>query len=210
MKAIIICRCSTDETRQSVELQIKPCKEYAEKQGWDYDVVDYYGSASKGIPDKLQQVLDLITQRTYDVLIVYSMDRFSRLKPSITERLLNHITDCKCRFISILENLDSENAMVWYTMKGMWLYFANLYSVNLSIKVKAGMKKALEEGKPIGRPKGSKDKRQRSKKGYFSRKYNFKISQDKSNNEKTKKGYQNNTKINEGNDNPYLLNQESK
>jgi len=178
MRAVIVCRCSTDEKRQDVELQIKPCKEYADKQGWTYDVVDYYGSASKGVPDKLQQVLNLITQRVYDIIIVYSMDRFSRLKPSITEKMLNHITDCKCRFISILENLDSDNAMTWYTMKGMWIYFANLYSVNLSIKVKAGMKKAKEEGKPIGRPKGSKDKKVRAKKGYYNRKYDFKLNGD--------------------------------
>lgn len=175
MKAIIICRCSTDEKRQDTELQIKPCVEYAIKQGWDYDVVDYYGSASKRVPDKLQEVLDLIAQRKYDTLIVYSMDRFSRLHPRITEKMLNHITDCKCRFISILENLDSDNTMVWFVMKGIWLYFANLYSVNLSIKVKEGMAKAKNEGKPIGRPKGSIDKRQRSKKGYYNRKYNFKV-----------------------------------
>lgn len=178
MKAIIVCRCSTDETRQDVELQIKPCTEYAQKQGWTYDVVDYYGSASKGIPDKLQQVLDLIAQRAYDVLIVYSMDRFSRLKPSITEKMLNHITDCKCRFISLQENLDSDNPMIWYCFKGLWIYFANQYSLNLSDKVKRGMSKAKEEGKPIGRPKGSMDKKQRSKKGYYNRKYKFKLNEE--------------------------------
>lgn len=178
MKAIILCRCSTDETRQDTELQIKPCKEYAEKQGWNYEVVDYYGSASKQIPDKLQQVLDLIAQRKYDVLIVYSMDRFSRLHPRITEKMLNHVTDCKCRFISILENLDSDNAMMWYAMKGLWIYFANLYSVNLSIKVKEGMKKAKLEGKPIGRPKGAVDKKERTKKGYYNRKYKFKLNEN--------------------------------
>jgi len=173
MKSLIITRCSTDETRQDVELQIKPCVEYAVKQGWEYEVLDYYGSASKSIPEKLQQALDLVAQRKYDIVLVYSMDRFSRLHPSITEKMLNHITDCKVRFISILENLDSSNPLIWFTMKGMWIYFANLYSVNLSIKVKAGMEKAKQEGKPIGRPKGSKDKRQRSKKGYYNRKYKF-------------------------------------
>jgi DNA invertase Pin-like site-specific DNA recombinase len=174
MKAVILCRCSTDETRQDTELQIKPCVEYCTRQGWDYEVVDYYGSASKKVPDKLQQVLDMIAQRKYDALVVYSMDRFSRLHPRITEKMLNHITDCKCRFISILENLDSENTLMWYAMKGLWIYFANLYSVNLSIKVKEGMKKAKEEGKQIGRKKGSKDKKIRSKKGYYNRKYKFK------------------------------------
>ncbi len=176
-KALLLCRCSTDETKQDVELQIKPCIDYAQKQGWDYEVVDYYGSASKKIPDRLQQVLDMIAQRRYDVLIVYSMDRFSRLHPRITEKMLNHITDCKCRFISILESLDSDNAMMWYAMKGLWIYFANLYSVNLSIKVKEGMAKAKLEGKPIGRPIGSKDRKQRANKGYINRKYKFKLNE---------------------------------
>jgi len=175
MRAVIVSRCSTDEKRQDVELQLKPLREYCERQGWNYDEVAYYGSASKGIPDKLQQVLDLITQRVYQVIIVHSMDRFSRLKPGITERMLNHIVDCDCRFISLQENLDSDNKMVWFSMKGMWLYFANMYSVNLSNKVKMGMAKAKAKGKPIGRPKGSKDKKVRSKKGYYNRKYKFKL-----------------------------------
>ncbi len=175
MKAIIITRCSTDESKQDVENQIKPCKEYAERNNWEYDIVKYYGSASKKIPDELQRVLDLIAQRKYNIVLVYSMDRFSRLHPRITEKLLNHITECEARFVSILENLDSDNTMMWYAMKGLWIYFANLYSVNLSIKVKEGMKRAKEKGKPIGRPKGSKDKKQRTKKGYYNRKYNFKL-----------------------------------
>jgi len=175
MKALILCRCSTDETRQDTKLQVEPCITYCEKQGWSYDVVEYYGSASKGIPSELQRVLDLIAQKKYDVLVVYSMDRFSRLKPSITEKMLNHITDCKCRFISLQENLDSDNPMIWYCFKGLWLYFANQYSLNLSEKVKAGMQKAKAEGREIGRKKGSKDRKQRSKKGYYNRKYKFKM-----------------------------------
>ncbi len=177
MKALILNRCSTDETRQQVALQTKPCKELCEKEGWEYDVVAYYSSASKRIPDELQEVLDKVAQKKYDIFIVYSIDRFSRLHPRITEKLLNHITGSGCRFISILENLDSNNEMTWYTMKGLWLYFANLYSVNLSIKVKAGMAKAKAEGKQMGRPKGSKDKRIRSKKGYYNRKYKFKLNE---------------------------------
>ena len=180
MKAIILCRCSTDETMQDVELQIKPCKEYATKLGYEYDVVSYYGSASKGIPEELQRVLDLIAQKKYDAIIVYSMDRFSRLKPSITEKMLNHISDCKCRFLSIQENLDSDNPMVWYCFKGLWIYFANQFSLNLSDKVKKGMAKAKAEGRNVGRIKGAKDKRIRNKKGYYKRVYGFKLnSEDK-------------------------------
>ena len=173
-RAIIISRCSTDETRQDVQLQTEPCVEYCNKQNWDYDVLEYYGSASKGIPAELQRVLDLIAQRVYGVVLVYSMDRFSRQTPSLTEKMLNHITECKCRFISLQENLDSDNPMIWYCFKGLWLYFANQYSLNLSKKVKLGMEKAKREGKNIGRKKGSKDKKKRSNKGYINRKYKFK------------------------------------
>jgi len=76
MKAIIVNRCSTDETKQDVELQTKPCVEYCQKQNWDYNVVAYYGSASKKIPDELEKVLDAITRREYQAIIVFSMDRF--------------------------------------------------------------------------------------------------------------------------------------
>lgn len=175
MKALIIARCSTDEKRQDVKLQIKPSIEYAKKEGWDYDVLYYYATASKKIPDQLTHALNLIAKKLYDVVLVYSMDRFSRLTPATTEKLLNHITDCKVRFISILEGLDSDNPLIWYTMKGLWIYFANLYSVNLSIKVKEGMRKAKEKGKPIGRPKGAKDKKKRSKKGYHGNKGKFNL-----------------------------------
>ncbi len=175
MKAIIWCRCSTEEARQDIELQIKPCEEYCKQQGWEYDTASEYVSGFKGIPEKLQQVLNEIAKGTYQVMVVYSLDRFSRQKPNITEKMLNHITDCKCRFISIQERLDSDNPMIWYCFKGLWIYFANQYSMNLSQKIRAGMQKAKEQGRPIGRKIGSKDRKQRSKKGYYKRVYPLKF-----------------------------------
>jgi DNA invertase Pin-like site-specific DNA recombinase len=190
VRAIIWCCCSTDESRQDVELQIKPCEDYCKQQGWTYDVVSDYASRYKSIPEKLQRVLDLITAGTYQAIVVYSMDRFSRQKPAITEKMLNHIVECKCRFITILERLDSDNPMIWHCFKGIWIYFANQYSVNLSKKITDGMKKADETIKEkgfyisrktgkkvtcIGRPPGSKDKKQRTKKGYYKRVYPLKL-----------------------------------
>jgi len=169
MRAIIYARCSTDESKQDVEVQLKQLREYCERERWEHDEVWEYASGSKGKQEKLQQVMDLIVQRVYQVIIVHSLDRFSRLHPSITEKMLNDILSCNCRFISIQENLDSNNTMLWYTFKGLWIYFANQYSLNLSKKVKLGMERAKEKGIHIGRPKGSLDKKKRSKKGYFTR-----------------------------------------
>jgi len=174
VRCIVYARCSTDESKQDVEVQLKQLRKYCEDNDWNYDEVFEYGSGSKSIPPKLQKVMDLITQRVYQVIIVHSMDRFSRLKPNLTEQMLNHIKDCKCRFISLQEALDSDNEMMWFTMKGLWIYFANLYSKKLSEKVKLGMQRAKEKGVHCGRPKGSKDKKVRNKKGYYKRTYKFK------------------------------------
>jgi len=174
MRAIIYARCSTDESRQDVEVQLKQLRDYCTNQGWEFDEAFEYGSGSKGIPPKLKQILDLITKRMYDVIVVHSLDRFSRLKPKQTEQMLNHITDCKCRFIALNHNLDSDNEMTWFAFKGLFAYFSNIYSKNLSEKVKLGMQRAKEKGKILGRPKGSKDKKPRAKKGYYKRLYKFK------------------------------------
>jgi DNA invertase Pin-like site-specific DNA recombinase len=175
MRAIIYARCSTDESRQDVEVQLKQLRDYCSRNGWEHDEVFEYGSGSKGTPPKLQQVLDLVAQRVYDVMIVHSLDRFSRQEPSTTEKMLNFITDCKCRFISIAENLDSDNQMIWYCFKGVWMYFSNQYSKKLSEKVKLGMANARAKGIHVGRPKGSTDKKQRSKKGYYTRRRKFNL-----------------------------------
>ena len=191
MRAIIYARCSTDESKQDVELQLKELRSYCDNQGWDYEEqFDYASGSKKDLPPNLRKVLDLISKRLYQVIIVYSMDRFSRQKPQHTEKMLNHIVDCGCRFISIQEHLDSDNEQMWFSMKGIWLYLANQYSVNLSKKVKLGMAKKQEEINKkgftiskktkkkitsLGRPKGSKDKKVRNKKGYYKRTYNFKL-----------------------------------
>lgn len=174
MRAIIYARCSTDESKQDVEVQLQQLRKYCKEQGWNYDEVAEYSSGYKGVPPKLQHLLDLVSQRIYQVFVVHSLDRFSRLSPRVTEQMLNHITDCKCRFIAIQQNLDSDNEMIWYSFKGLWAYFSNMYSKKLSEKIKLGMARAKEKGKIMGRPAGSTDKKQRSKKGYFNRKYKFK------------------------------------
>lgn len=175
MRAIIYARCSTDESKQDTEVQLKELRAYCEREGWTYDEISEYGSGSKGVPPKLQRLLTLVSQRTYQVFLVHSLDRFSRLTPRTTEQMLNHITDSKCRFIALQQNLDSSNEMTWYAFKGLFSYFANLYSKNLSEKVKLGMARAKEKGKTLGRPVGSTDKKPRSKKGYYKREYKFKL-----------------------------------
>ena len=82
---------------------------------------------------------------------------------------MDFIVGNKCRFISLQDNIDSDDEVKWLLIKPMFQYMAYIYSKNLSEKVRLGMKRAREKGKQIGRPSGSKDKKARSKKGYYKR-----------------------------------------
>jgi len=158
MKAVIYARCSTDEKRQDVEVQLKELRRYCEAYNWKYDEVFEYESGFNGTPPKLNEVLESIRLKHYNVLLVYTLDRFSRSHPKTINSLLDQIVyQYRCRFISMMEGIDSDNEMVWHVVRPLFTYFANMYSRTLSEKVKRGIssqkaKGQYEGGRPSKQP----------------------------------------------------------
>ncbi len=159
VKVILYSRCSTDERRQDAEIQAKELRQYVQAHGWDFDEASEYGSGFKDDQPKLREIVEKIRRRHYQILIVHSMDRFSRAHPRKTNELLDSIVfDYKCRFISIREGIDSDNELSWNTLKPLLAYFANLFSKNLSEKIKLGIRNKKEKGLfRGGRPKKEVD-----------------------------------------------------
>ena len=146
-KAVIYARCSTDESRQDAEVQLAELRRYAQAFGWDFDEISEYDSGFKGEQPKLQAVLKRIRHKDYDTLLVYSLDRFSRQPPSKVNRLLDELVERDgCRFISRLEGIDSDNELTWNVVRPLFAYFANVFSRNLSEKIKLGIKTQREQG----------------------------------------------------------------
>lgn len=183
MKAVIYSRCSTNEERQDVENQLKQLREYCQRQGWEYIEISEYASTSKQIPLGLRKLLNELKDKHYDIFLVWNLSRFSRLHPSTTSKMMDYVAK-HCRFISLQDNIDSTDDIKWLIIKPIFQYMAWIYSQNLSENVKLGMKRKKEEIqekgftiskktgkkiKSIGRPRGSKDKKQRTKKGYYKR-----------------------------------------
>lgn len=147
MRAVLYCRCSTSEARQDVEAQLKELRRYSTAYGWEYDEVSEYASGYRGEQDKLNSLIEKIRLKHYDILLVYSMDRFSREHPRKTDELLNRIVyDYKCRFISLMDGIDSNDEIKWHIARHMFTYFANIFSRNLSTKIKNGIKNKKEKG----------------------------------------------------------------
>jgi DNA invertase Pin-like site-specific DNA recombinase len=157
--AMIYSRCSTDEKRQDTEVQLKELRRYAEAYGWVYDEVSEYSSGFKGEQPKLQEIIERIRLKQYSILLVHSLDRFSREHPKKTNALLDCIVyDYGCRFISLKESIDSQNEMVWHVIRPLFSYFANVYSKQLSEKIRAGIQNKKDKGcYRGGRPKKTYD-----------------------------------------------------
>jgi len=146
-RAVIYSRCSTDEVRQATENQLRELRRYCEAFGWPHDEVSEYDSGFKGTQSKLQAVVERVRRKDYDVLLVYSLDRFSRQHPSKVNTLLDQLVyQYGCRFISLQEGLDSQNEMAWHVVRPLFAYFANVFSRNLSDKIRQGIKTKREQG----------------------------------------------------------------
>ncbi len=157
MRAVVYARCSTDEKRQDVEVQLAELRRYCQAFGWAFDEVAEYDSGFTGEQPKLRAVLEKIHRGTYQALLVYSLDRFSRQAPSKTNRMLDALVEQdRCRFISRLEGIDSENELIWHAIRPLFAYFANLFSRNLSEKIRAGIRIKRQNGQYRGGrpPKG--------------------------------------------------------
>lgn len=151
MKAVVYSRCSTDEDRQDVDMQLKELRRYANAYSWEFDEVSEYGSGFKGCQPKLKEVLEKIRLKEYEAFLVYDLSRFSREHPKKTNALLDQIVyEHKCRFISLKDGLDSNNEMTWHVVRPMFTYFANIFSRNLSEKIRNGIQNKKEKGEYNG------------------------------------------------------------
>lgn len=155
VRALLYSRCSTDEQKQDVEIQRKELRTFAAAYGWAQTEVVEYGSGYKGDQPKLAKAVEDIRRKKYDILLVYSMDRFSRKHPKKVNALLDTIVyTYKCRFIAIQQSIDSDNEMIWNVVKPLFTYFANVFSQNLAEKVRLGIARKKElnvynGGRPI-------------------------------------------------------------
>lgn len=147
-KAIIYARCSTDENKQDVEIQLQELRRYCEAYGWQFEEVWEYGSGYKADNQpKLDEILERIRLKHFDVLLVFSMDRFSRQSPSKINALLDRIVEQhKCRFIALQQGIDSESELTWHVVKPLFTYFANKFSKDLGEKVKRGIAQKKAKG----------------------------------------------------------------
>ena len=104
MKCIIYARVSTED--QTVENQLRELKEYASRQQWQViDELTDTASGGKSIEERsgLKEVFNLARKKKYDVLLFWSLDRFSREGSRKTLEYLTRLDDYGVKWHSYTE-----------------------------------------------------------------------------------------------------------
>ena len=140
MNGVIYARYSSDSQREeSIEGQLRECKEFAAKN--DIKIVDSYidraMSAKTDNRPSFQQMISDSKGKAFDVIIVWKLDRFARDRYASAhyKRILkkNNV-----KLISATERISegSEGILLETVLEGM----AEYYSAELAEKVNRGMK----------------------------------------------------------------------
>jgi putative DNA-invertase from lambdoid prophage Rac len=164
MRVAIYARVSTDE--QTTENQVLRLKDYVERQGWSYEVVEEVESSRKTRPKKAE-LLQRLRRREFDAVIIWKLDRWARSSQELSleiEELFNK----GVLFISLSDNIDLSTATGKLQFQ-ILSAFAEFERNLIRERTLEGLARAKRQGKKLGRPKGSVDRKDRKKSGYFLR-----------------------------------------
>ena len=172
MKAALYLRVST--TEQNVDNQLPALEAYAESRGWQ--IVETYRENESawraGHQRKLARLLADIRggKRKYDVLLIWALDRLSRQGIGPLLQLINSFEVYGCHVVSVNESWTHPDAGPMREMFiAMSAWAAKFESDRRSERTKAGLARAIANGKKLGRPAGKKDKGKRKRTGYLLR-----------------------------------------
>lgn len=154
MKCIIYARVSTED--QTVENQLRELKEYAARQQWQViDELTDIASGGKSIEERsgLKEVFNLARKKKYDVLLFWSLDRFSREGSRKTLEYLTRLDDYGVKWHSYTEEYISSLGIFADAIISLMACLARQERLRISERTRAGMARAAAAGKAIGRPK---------------------------------------------------------
>jgi DNA invertase Pin-like site-specific DNA recombinase len=156
---------------QHSENQLPELRAWAERRG--FDVVKVYTvqeSAWKGAHHKaLTQVYQDARTGRFQILLVWALDRLSREGVAATLEIIERLGRYGVKVLSLQESWTEVEGPMQELLLSIVAWVARMESNRRSERTKAGLARAVSEGKRLGRPVGSKDKKKRSRRGYFAR-----------------------------------------
>jgi DNA invertase Pin-like site-specific DNA recombinase len=154
-RVAIYARVSTSD--QSTDPQLLDLRRYVADRSWQ-SYKEYCDNGISGTTDSrpaLNELMDDARKRRFDMVLVWRFDRFARS----TRHLINALEEFKnlgIDFVSFQENIDTSSPLgsaIFTIISAV----AQLERDIIAERVKAGLRRAVANGKKLGRPRVAVD-----------------------------------------------------
>jgi len=153
-RVAIYARVSTKDKGQEVENQLRQLRDFSVLQGWTvvYEYVDHE-TGSTNDRTEFQVMFRDASQRKFDVLLFWALDRLSREGVLETLQHLNRLTACGVGYRSFTEQYFDSCGVFKDAVIAIIATVAKQERVRISQRVRAGLDVARARGTRLGRPR---------------------------------------------------------
>src|SRR5215831_9443354 len=154
MRCAIYSRVST--TKQENENQLAQLRAFAGHIGWTV-VIEYIDQISGKNSDRpqFQRMFIDASQRKFDILLFWSLDRLSREGALETLCHLNRLTGYGVQWRSLTEQYLDSTGIFRDAVISILAVVAKQERIRLSERTRAGLERARLQGKVLGRPRAN-------------------------------------------------------
>jgi DNA invertase Pin-like site-specific DNA recombinase len=167
MRAALYIRVSTKPAKnrkpapgeQTVENQRIKLRDFAKAMDWTI-VTEYEDqeSGAKASRPGFTALMDTASRREFDVVLVWSLDRFSREGIGKTCDHLRKLAGYRVAFRSFSEPFLDTTSDFAELVTAIFAFFASFERRRIAERTLAGMERARRQGKLIGRPRSEIDR----------------------------------------------------
>lgn len=150
----LYARVSTKDKRQDTENQLAQLRHFAVTQGWSvaHEYVDR-ATGKHSDREQFQRLFQDASQRRFDVVLFWSLDRFSREGVRETLNHLERLTSYGVNWRSFTEQYLDSCGIFKDAVLAILAVIAKQERVRLSERTLAGLARARKQGRVGGRPK---------------------------------------------------------
>ena len=154
-RVAVYARVSTSD--QSTESQLLDLRRYVRERGWTLfkEYTDHGISGTTDSRPALNELMDAAKKRRFDTVLVWRFDRFARSTKHLI-LALEEFRNLGIDFVSYQENIDTSSPLgsaIFTIISAV----AQLERDIIAERVKAGLRRAKENGKKLGRPRATVD-----------------------------------------------------
>src|SRR5499427_145152 len=154
MNVALYSRVSTKDKGQDVENQLRQLREFCERQGWTIvrEFVDH-ASGKRSDREEFQALFVAASRREFDLVLFWSLDRFSREGVYATLQHLQRLTAYGVGYRSFTEQYLDSCGLFKDAVISILATIAKQERVRLSERTVAGLQRAKLQGRVGGRPR---------------------------------------------------------